>query len=92
MSQLATKNAFAALTKAASKAAKEDKAKRGKEDKAKKSASAADLEKAIFSQPSLSVSNWADEDDEDYALPSLPADWVEVGSSKRAVCPPWPSF
>ena len=78
MAHLATSNAFAALTKGGSGKPPRDSKRSGKEDKAKKSASAADLEKAIFSQPSLSVSNWADDDEEDYALPSLPADWAEV--------------
>ena len=44
----------------------------------KKKVTTAELEKAIFSQPSLGISNWADEDDDDYAMPSLPIDWDEV--------------
>jgi hypothetical protein len=72
---LATSNAFALLK--GGKTNKIDKKKSGKDDK-KKSASAADLEKAIFSQPSLNISNWADDDDDDYAMPALPADWAEV--------------
>jgi len=74
----ATSNAFALLKGSKNKKddkSKDDKKKRGKDDK---SASAADLEKAIFSQPSLNISNWADDDEEDYTMPSLPADWAEV--------------
>lgn len=79
---LATSNAFALLK--ASKSKKEDK---GKDDKEKRKGddkkSVADLEKAIFSQPSMGISNWADEDDDDYAMPSLPIDWDEVSCGRR---------
>ena len=71
---LATSNAFAALGKG-SKSGKDAKPKKTKDAKKPKE-SAAELEKAIFSQPSLGISNWADEDDEDYAKPALPADWA----------------
>jgi hypothetical protein len=76
---LATSNAFALLKSGSVK--DESKKKRSKDDK-KKTASAADLEKAIFSQPSLNISNWADDDDDDYAMPALPIDWAEVRAAR----------
>lgn len=82
---LATKNAFAVLK--ASKSKKDEKDnddKKKRKDEKKKSVSTAALEAAIFSQPSMGISNWADEDDEDYAMPSLPADWAEVRSAPPA--------
>lgn len=79
---LATSNAFAALAKAKSSSSKKsskDTDKKGKKSsKDKKSVSTAELEKAIFSQPSLNISSWADEEDDDYAVPVLPPDWEQV--------------
>jgi hypothetical protein len=79
MASLATRNTFAALQKS-SKSKKDDGGKKKRSKDEKKSVSTADLEKAIFSQPSLGISNWADDDDEDgdYAMPALPAEWGEV--------------
>lgn len=75
---LATSNAFAALAdpKKAKKKSSKDHDK--KKDKKKKSPSTAELEKAIFSQPSISITSWADEDDDDYAVPVLPPTWDQV--------------
>lgn len=75
---LATSNAFAALAdpkKAKKKSSKEhDKKSKKKEKKP----STAELEKAIFSQPSINITSWADEDDDDYAVPALPSNWEQV--------------
>jgi triosephosphate isomerase len=77
---LATSNAFAALAdpkKAKKKSSKEhDKKSKKKEKKV----STAELEKAIFSQPSINITSWADEDDDDYAVPALPSNWEQVRS------------
>jgi hypothetical protein len=73
---LATSNAFALLNQSTKVSKKESKKDDKRKDKG--NASAADLEKAIFSQPSMGVSNWADDDDDDYTMPSLPVDWEEV--------------
>lgn len=75
---LATSNAFAVLKASKGKKDSKKKDEKKKSSKDKKVASAADLEKAIFSQPSLNISNWADEDDDDYTMPALPIDWAEV--------------
>lgn len=75
---LATSNAFAALAdakKAKKKSAKDHDKKKKKE---KKAVSTADLEKAIFSQPSINITSWADEEDDDYAVPVLPSNWEQV--------------
>lgn len=66
-------NAFAALQKTSKKDKKEDKKKKSKKSKADKQAEA--LEHAIFSQPSISVSNWADcdTDDDDFHAAPLPS-------------------
>lgn len=76
---LATSNAFAALADA--KKAKKNKEKKG-EGKSKskskgKAVSTDELEKAIFSQPSINITSWADEDDDDYNVPVLPSNWEE---------------
>lgn len=75
---LATSNAFAALAdpKKAKKKSSKDHDK--KKDKKKKAPSTAELEKAIFSQPSINITSWADEDDDDYAVPVLPPAWDQV--------------
>jgi hypothetical protein len=75
---LATSNAFAALGdgKKKKKSSKEHE-KKGKKDKPK--VSSAELEKAIFSQPSLNISSWADEEDDDYIVPALPSNWEHHG-------------
>lgn len=75
---LATSNAFAALAKAKKKGSSKDGERKGsskKHGKDKKAVSSAELEKAIFSQPSLNISSWADEEDDDYAVPVLPSNW-----------------
>jgi hypothetical protein len=74
----ATSNAFAALAdaKKAKKKSTKDHDKK-KKDK-KKTVSTAELEKAIFSQPSISITSWADEEDDDYAVPVLPSTWEPV--------------
>lgn len=69
---LATKNAFELLQKG------KDKEKPKKSERVDKAADAARLEAAIFSQPSAGVSNWADDDDDDFSVPQLPPDWAEV--------------
>jgi len=74
---LATSNAFAALAdaKKAKKKSSKDHDKK-KKDK-KKAVSTDELEKAIFSQPSINITSWADEDDDDYNVPVLPSNWEE---------------
>jgi hypothetical protein len=79
---LATKNAFAALADAKKKAKSSSKSSKDKKKDKKKTASADELEKAIFSQPSINITSWADEDDDDYNVPVLPSNWEEqVGKS-----------
>ncbi len=75
---LATSNAFSALSeakKSKSKKAGKDEHKRKKD---KKAVSSAELEKAIFSQPSINITSWADEEDDDFAVPVLPSNWEQV--------------
>ena len=60
---LSTANAFAALQKTSKK--DKDKEKKKKAKKSSKSEKHEELENAIFNQPSITVSNWADCDDED---------------------------
>jgi len=86
-------NAFAALQKTSKKDKEKEKQrkKEKKEKKKDKQAKELELENAIFSQPSISVSNWADCDDEDddMAMPPLPVfDDGEV--SRLAII--YPSF
>ena len=72
---LNTANAFAALQKTSKKDKEKEKQKK-KEKKEKKKEKHAELENAIFSQPSISVSNWADcddDEDDDMDMPPLPA-------------------
>ena len=75
---LATSNIFALLdeSKKKKKSSKDHDKKKKKGDK--KQVSTAELEKAIFSQPSINITSWADEEDDDYALPSLPTTWDQV--------------
>jgi hypothetical protein len=79
---LATKNAFAALADAKKKAKSSSKSSKDKKKDKKKTASADELEKAIFSQPSINITSWADEDDEDYNVPVLPSNWEEQVGAK----------
>jgi hypothetical protein len=81
---LATKNAFAALADAKKGKKGSSKSSKDKKDK-KKAVSTDELEKAIFSQPSINITSWADEDDEDYSVPVLPSNWEEqVSASLRS--------
>ena len=73
---LATSNAFAALADA-KKAKKKEKEKKSKSKSKAKAVSTDELEKAIFSQPSINITSWADEDDDDYNVPVLPSNWEE---------------
>lgn len=74
---ITSQNIFAALdTKKKKKSS--SKSKDGDDKKKKKVASKADrsaeLERAIFSGPKVSITNWADTDDED-ELDELPESW-----------------
>jgi hypothetical protein len=75
-------NLFAVLDKKGPKKPKEK-----KEDKPKKTAkkepeiSHEELEKAIFAQPALGISNWADDDDEDDLAPTHSHQELEPGWS-----------
>ena len=74
---ITSQNTFAALdTKKKKKSS--SKSKDGDDKKKKKVASKADrsaeLERAIFSGPKVSITNWADTDDED-ELDELPEAW-----------------
>ena len=65
---LSTSNAFAALDtkkKKKSKSKEDGGDKKKKQQPAKAEDVSADLEKAIFSQAKINVSNWADTDDDD---------------------------
>ena len=71
MTTLSTSNAFAALDNTKKKK-KSSKPKEEPGERKKKQAPSkppqhvsADLEKAVFSQPKINVSNWADTDEED---------------------------
>jgi hypothetical protein len=82
---LQTSNVFAALSAESARAAKKSsssKSSSSKADKAakkKKNPSTADLERAIFSQPSANISSWADEEDDEFSV-QLPPTWAdEVG-------------
>jgi hypothetical protein len=94
MSNLATANSFAALSKkkkSSGSGSSKDKAGSSKSSKGKKettkAVSSAELEKAIFSQPSINISSWADEEDDDYSVPVLPPNWETVGASCGALRP-----
>lgn len=78
---LATKNAFAALADA--KKAKKASSSKDKHKSKKKAVSTDELEKAIFSQPSINITSWADEDDDDYSVPVLPSNWEEQVRSQQ---------
>jgi hypothetical protein len=85
---LATKNAFAALADAKKGKKGSSKSSKDKKDKKKKAVSTDELEKAIFSQPSINITSWADEDDDDYSVPVLPSNWEEqVSASSRSPSP-----
>ena len=80
---LHTSNVFAALSAESARAAKKgsssSKSSSSKADKAakkKKSPSTADLERAIFSQPSANISSWADEEDDEFSV-QLPPTWAD---------------
>lgn len=63
---LATSNAFAALdTKKKKKSKSKEDGGEKKKKQPVKTTDAADLEKAVFSQAKINVSNWADTDDDD---------------------------
>ena len=83
---LATSNIFAALD---TKKAKKKKSKDSDKKKKDKGFSAAELERAIFSQPTIKLSNWADCDDEDEFgdMGDLPPSWQQV-STRRSLFPP----
>lgn len=82
---LATKNAFAALADAKKGKKGSSKSSKDKKDKKQKAVSTDELEKAIFSQPSINITSWADEDDDDYSVPVLPSNWEEqVSASPRS--------
>lgn len=81
---LSTSNAFAALdTKRKKKSKpKEDGAEKKSKQPAKAAEASADLEKAVFSQAKINVSNWADTDDDDDEFGEdtggFRDDWVQV--------------
>lgn len=76
---LATSNLFAVLDKKSKKSSSKDHDKKKKKKSDKKAVSTAELEKAIFSQAPINITSWADEDDDDeFALPPLPAGWEQV--------------
>jgi hypothetical protein len=76
---LATSNLFAVLDKKSKKSSSKDHDKKKKKKSDKKAVSTAELEKAIFSQAPINITSWADEDDDDeFALPPLPAGWDQV--------------
>lgn len=74
---ITSQNVFAALD--TKKKKKSSKSKDADEKKKKKEASKADrsaeLERAIFSGPKVSISNWADTDDDDDFADELPESW-----------------
>jgi hypothetical protein len=75
---ITSQNVFAALD--TKKKKKSSKSKDADEKKKKKEQSKADrsaeLERAIFSGPKVSISNWADTDDDDDDFPDqLPESW-----------------
>ncbi len=80
---LESANLFAALDTKKKKKSKssKDHDKKKKPDKAEK---AAELDKAIFSQPAPTTTNWADDDefDDDFEndLGPLPESWAQVGN------------
>lgn len=85
---LESSNLFAALDTKKKKKSKssKDHDKKKKPDKAEK---AAELDRAIFSQPVPASTNWADEDEEDefdQDLGPLPESWAQVTSQEVAHC------
>ena len=92
---LQTSNIFAALDtkkKKKSSSSSKDHDKKSSKEHAKKSVtaqavSALELEKAIFSQPAIGVSNWADDDDEDEDFTPVDAanGWSKVCAGKVMV-------
>ena len=79
---LESQNLFAALAtkkKKKTKSSKDHDKKKKQPDKAER---AAELDRAVFSQPAPTTTNWADEDefDEfDQDLGPLPESWAQVG-------------
>lgn len=76
---LTTGNIFAALDTKKGKKKKSKEHDKKKKSGDKKAVSAAELERAIFSQPSISISNWADEDDDDefVATDTFATNWTQ---------------
>lgn len=97
MSTLSTSNAFAALdnTKKKKKSSKpkEEAGEKKKKQTPKEPHVSADLEKAVFSQAKLNVSNWADtdEDEDDFgdSAGQLQDPWLQVCAFHR---PPSTAF
>ncbi len=82
-------NIFAALdTKKKKKgSSKSQEGEKKKEKKVSKAERSAELERAIFSAPKVSISNWADTDDEDEFGADLPDSWgVPVRQATPAAC------
>ena len=85
---LESANLFAALDTKKKKKSKssKDHDRKKKPDKAEK---AAELDKAIFSQPAPTTTNWADDDefDDDFEndLGPLPESWAQVGNCSISV-------
>ena len=79
---LESQNLFAALDtkkKKKTKSSKDHDKKKKQPDKAER---AAELDRAVFSQPAPTTTNWADEDDFDefdQDLGPLPESWAQVG-------------
>jgi hypothetical protein len=75
-------NIFAALGEAKKKKKGALKSKDGgeKKKKASKAERSAELERAIFDGPKVSITNWADTDEDSDADAPLPDTWGEVGS------------
>ncbi len=89
---LKTGNIFAALDSKSSKSSsgtKDSKKKKSTQGPAQeKGPTSAELEKAIFGQPNLGISNWADDDDDDEDEGHAPPQddgWSRVPASNRAL-------
>lgn len=80
MTTIQTSNVFAALSDAKKKKKSSSKSKESgdKKKKISKAERSAELERAIFAAPKVSISNWADTDEDSDADIPIPESWGTV--------------
>lgn len=80
MTSIQTSNIFAALSDPKKKKKGSSKSKEGgdKKKKISKAERTAELERAIFEAPKVTISNWADTDEDSDADVPIPDSWGQV--------------